>query len=150
LLPGDLPDQGGDAKPKRRPAASKATEEQFDRFWAVYPRDKGKAEAKKRFLALTPEDAEKAIAAAAAYASECRSKGTEPQYIKWAEGWLSKRRFEDYKPIKGASPDADIEAEVQRRAAAEIGRLMIGSIGRTKALEELRKQVLRERGGANG
>jgi hypothetical protein len=47
-------------------------------------------------MALTPEDAEKAISGAEQFAAKCRREGAEPKYIKWPQGWLSERRFEDY------------------------------------------------------
>ena len=81
---------------KRAPAKPKATEVQFERFWATYPKREGKAEARKNLLALTRDDAELAIAGAEAYARKCRGEGKDPKYIKWPQGWLSERRFEDY------------------------------------------------------
>jgi uncharacterized protein YdaU (DUF1376 family) len=82
--------------PKRATRRATSTEEQFDRFWSVYPIRKGKAAARKLFRALSPADAEHAINAARQYAAECEAKGTEPKYRKYAEGWLNARRFEDY------------------------------------------------------
>jgi hypothetical protein len=83
---------------KRAPARRKPTIEQFERFWAVYPLRKGKPKAIERFMVLTPEQAERAILAAQAYASECVAKGIEDRYRKWPQGWLSERRFEDEIP----------------------------------------------------
>jgi hypothetical protein len=93
-------------KGKRAAPRPKATEEQFARFWAEYPLRKGKAPAHERFVKLTPEEGERAIAGAAAYAAECRRKGTEDRYIKWAQGWLTERRFEDYASQPQASGTA--------------------------------------------
>src|SRR5690606_8107286 len=52
-----------------------------------------------------------AIAGARAYARECASKGTEPQFRKWAEGWLSARRFEDYAAPEAMEPQEIIEGK---------------------------------------
>jgi hypothetical protein len=71
---------GPEAKPKRASPRCKAK----------------KAKAQERFMALSPEDAELAIAAAAQFAAECAAKGVEDRYTKMAEGWLNARRFEDY------------------------------------------------------
>jgi len=85
-------------QPKRAKPRPKPTTEQFERFWSAYPLRKGKEKALERFLALTPEDAEQAIYGAERYATECKQKGTENTYVKWAQGWLNERRFKDYAP----------------------------------------------------
>jgi hypothetical protein len=123
---GGAPDRGGDppesaptseegahCKPsdgtptKRKPAAPKATEEQFARFWAAYPIREGRAAALRNFLKLTRDEAELAIVGAAGYtakiAAERARRGDEPR-IKWAQGWLTERRFEDYAPANAAAP----------------------------------------------
>jgi hypothetical protein len=86
------------AQPKRAKRSIKPTSEQFARFWAAYPLRKGRPKALERFLALTPETAERAIAAAAIYAAECRAEGREDQHIKWPQGWLSEKRYDDELP----------------------------------------------------
>jgi hypothetical protein len=99
------PDAG--AQRKRAPAKPKATEEQFARFWTAYPIREGKAAARKNFLNLTRDEADLAIVGAAGYAAkmaaERAKRGEEPR-IKWAQGWLSARRFEDYAPTNAAAP----------------------------------------------
>jgi hypothetical protein len=110
LFPGGVPgkppppEQGGapDTGAQRRRPKPKAGEEQFCRFWDAHPRREGKAKARERFLALTREDAELAITAAAAFASRCAAEHAEPRYIKWPQGWLSERRFEDFAPHSAA------------------------------------------------
>jgi hypothetical protein len=54
------------------------------------------------------------------------------------------------KLIDAAGDDGGFDAEVQRLASTETGRAMIGDMGRDRALQEIRKEVLRRRGGANG
>jgi hypothetical protein len=93
-------------KGKRAPKP-KATEEQFTRFWAAYPIREGKAAARKNFLALSYDEAELAVVGAAGYAAKIAAerarRGEEPR-IKWAQGWLTERRFEDYTPAHTAAP----------------------------------------------
>jgi hypothetical protein len=112
------------AKPspsKRAPAKPKATEEQFGRFWAAYPRKEGKAAAKRNFLALTREDAEHATSGAAAEAR--KQRGKDPRYIKWPQRWLSERQFEDYVDQPQANGPAAPELSPywwQRKRAPEV------------------------------
>lgn len=87
-----------DEKRSRALSRPKPTEDQFVRFWEAYPKREGKAKAREIFFKLTRVDAEKAVLAAAKFANEVRNKGTESKFVKWAEGWLSARRFEDYEP----------------------------------------------------
>lgn len=87
--------QGENHNPERAAPRPKATAEQFDRFWKAYPLRKGKPKARDRFKALSPDAAERAIAAAAAYAAECAAEGREDRHIKWPQGWLAERRYED-------------------------------------------------------
>lgn len=111
LLPpaGDVREEQAapDEKSKRAAPRPKPTASQFDRFWAVYPKRVGKAKAQDRFRALSPEQAELAIEAAAVYAAEVTAKRTEDRYVKWAEGWLNSRRFEDLAPAAGAAGGVD-------------------------------------------
>lgn len=81
---------------KRAPRKPKPTAKQFEMFWAAYPNRSGKPAALKKFMALSPEDAEQAIFAAEKYAEQCRAAGTEAKFIKWPQGWLTERRFEDF------------------------------------------------------
>lgn len=90
----DLPT--AEPKPKRGKPRAKPTVDQFERFWDAYPLRKGKPKAQERFMALTPDHAEQAIAGAIAFARECAEKHTEAGFIKWPQGWLSERRFVDF------------------------------------------------------
>ena len=87
--------QGESVKPKRAAPRPKPTSEQFERFWNAYPLRKGKPKALEKFMALTPDQAERAILAAQAYATECVSETREARFIKWPQGWLGERRFDD-------------------------------------------------------
>lgn len=91
--------QSDRAAPRPKPSA-----EQWQRFWAAYPLRKGKAAAERRFMALSPEAAEAAIVGAEHYAAEVAAKAIDPRYVKWAQGWLNERRFEDYAGADGDAP----------------------------------------------
>ncbi len=88
-------DGHGGVTSKRAAPRSKPTMEQFDRFWAIFPKRAGKAKALERFMALTPAEAERAISGASWYATDVAVRGTEDRYVKMAQGWLNERRFED-------------------------------------------------------
>jgi hypothetical protein len=90
--------------PKRAKPRAKPTAAQFDRFWNAYPKREGKQKAYERFMALTPEDAEKAVYGAEQFAAQCRQKGTDPKYIKWPEGWINAKRFLDYSEATQQQP----------------------------------------------
>lgn len=69
----------------------------FEKFWKAYPLKKGKVEAIKAFRkAVTLGHVGDIIEGAAAYADECRRKGTEKKYIKHAQGWLNGQRWNEY------------------------------------------------------
>lgn len=84
-------DEAVRAKPRPRPS-----EAQWNRFWEAYPRRKGREKARDRFFALTPADADAAIAGASAFAKQVRDEGTELRYVKYPEGWISARRWLDF------------------------------------------------------
>lgn len=81
--------------------------EPFGRFWAAYParRPNPKAAAAREFARLCRwrrEEADALIAAARAFAEECRRLQVRPEYVPHARTWLSQRRFEDYPPFAAA------------------------------------------------
>jgi hypothetical protein len=166
LFSGAAPDQGDDPphvaptstrgtgckpssaepKPKRAAPRLKATDEQFARFWAAYPIREGKAAALRNFLKLTHDEAELAVVGAAGYAAKIAKererlarRGEEPR-IKWAQGWLTERRFEDYatvdKAAAGGASD-DPEAEVERMLAGPDGQRLV----RDKGPDEARRII---------
>ncbi len=94
---------------KRAKPIPKASADQWRRFWQAYPLRKGKAAAERRFMALSPEAAEDAIMGAERYAAEVTAKAIEPRFVKWAQGWLAERRFEDYAGGTAAPEGCDPE-----------------------------------------
>jgi hypothetical protein len=96
------------ARPKRakpRPKTPQPTAEQFERFWDAYPRRKDKAKALKFFTRLSPDDAERAVTAAAQLAQEFARSGKDLTYCKYPATWLNDRSFEDYGSAQEAQPD---------------------------------------------
>lgn len=86
--------------------------EAFARFWAAYPprQPNPRAAAAREFARLCRFDraeAERLVAAAAAYAAECRRLAIRPEYIPHARTWLAQARHLDYPPyapVPAAAP----------------------------------------------
>jgi hypothetical protein len=111
--------------------------------WRAHPRQRGLSEA--QIDAMAREFRRHWLSATGQKASKLRWDLT---WETWVDNSIDKYGLRPAgKPSSTA--ESDIDAEVQRRLDADIGRLMVGTIGRAKAMEELRKQVQRERGGAN-
>lgn len=86
----------------------------FQRFWKVYPalRDKARAYgAWVRFVRRTGVDVERVIAGAEAYRDDAQR---DPSKTKYAEGWLSGRRWED--DLRLIRPTAHLVAATDRDA----------------------------------
>ncbi len=141
---------GVPAKPKRTPNP-KATEEQFAHFWAAYPIREGKAAALKNFRKLTHAEADLAIFGAAQYAAKIAAererlarRGEQPK-IKYAQGWLTERRFEDYAEnyaSAAAVVSDDPEVELKRFIASADGQAVIREHGPEKGMRIIRDIVL--------
>lgn len=65
----------------------------FEEFWANYPKKDGKQDAIAVWNGMTPADREAATRAAPRYAAAMAGKDRD--YIKFPQGWLNARRFED-------------------------------------------------------
>lgn len=73
---------------------SAATDEEFDQFWAKYPRREGKGYARTAWAkALKKTDAATLIKEAGAYAA--RSIGSDPKFIPLPATWLNGERWAD-------------------------------------------------------
>ena len=73
------------------------TEDSFSEFWSVYPRNYGKAQARKKFqIALKKATAQQIIGGARGYAKHCRDTGTEERFIKHAATWLNQECWTDH------------------------------------------------------
>lgn len=99
----DLFTQTDDPKSKRRRKASKApkaTEADFDAFWAAYPRRVGKGAAKKKFLeTITADMVDRVIQAAEAYREQIKDNPDMAReggkFIPHPSTWLNQGRFDD-------------------------------------------------------
>jgi hypothetical protein len=81
-------------KSSSSPAARATEDEEFTRFWAVYPRKVGKGEARKAWARLRRQgvDPEELIAGAVRYRDDPRRK---PDYTKHPGPWLNAERWTD-------------------------------------------------------
>jgi DNA-binding transcriptional MocR family regulator len=73
--------------------------QEFDAFWAAYPRHEGKAPAQKVWGRLKPKERKAAL-------EDCRSRlwPNEKQYVPHARTYLSQRRWEDERPEAAQTP----------------------------------------------
>ena len=67
----------------------------FDRFWAAYPRHDTKAEARKVFDKLNPDEDLLATMLTAIEQQKKGSQWSDPRYIPQPRTWLNQRRWED-------------------------------------------------------
>lgn len=90
---------------KKAAAPTGAESDLFKRFWAAFPNSNGKAKALENFIKAVRSgaDPEAIIAGAERYAAEKR--GSDPRYIKHAQGWLTDRRWEDEPAQRGPPQD---------------------------------------------
>jgi hypothetical protein len=99
-------------RPEPDPSATYVADlsgDDFDHFWAIYPKRVGKGHAKKAW----PKAVEKAgattiIAAAKDYASWCESENKDPQYIKNPSTWLNGECWDDERPAR-REPESNID-----------------------------------------
>ena len=77
--------------------ARKNYSEEFEKFWNVYPKKKGKVKAyeawNKRIASWI--DSDYITQKASDYAREIRLKKVEDQFIKWPQWWLNEWRYDD-------------------------------------------------------
>ena len=85
FLPPDQPGQPPDPEPQTPKYSN-----EFETFWKAYPRSIDKGMAYKKYQARRKDgySAEELLAAAQAYASECKRKKTEKEYIKHPKTFL--------------------------------------------------------------
>jgi hypothetical protein len=124
------------SSPKKEKALTRA---RFDRFWAVYPRKVGKAEAEKVWTKLSPDDAltDTIIAAVVVQARGW----DDPKFIPHARRWLYASRWEDAAPrpvlVKGQTepqPEyrgADFECSHEPRCTSSRMHDLALKMGRT-------------------
>lgn len=81
-----------DTKPHENPGKKEEryAEPGFNEFWKIYPRKNDKGQAYRKYKARIKDgySPDELIAAATAYAAECKRQRTEQQYIKHAKTFL--------------------------------------------------------------
>lgn len=90
--------------PPKSPKENAALKTAFDLFWAEYPKKVGKAEAWQAWCKLNPapELVEQIMGGVERY--KLAMAGKEAKYIKFPQGWINGRRWEDQ--IEPATPAA--------------------------------------------
>lgn len=82
----------GDEKQEQKPEKKEEryAEPGFNEFWKIYPRKNDKGQAYRKYKARIKDgySPDELIAAATAYAAECKRQRTEQQYIKHAKTFL--------------------------------------------------------------
>lgn len=81
----------------------------FTAFWSAYPRKVGKGQARKAWRAAVAGrrvNPKELIAASERFGSDCRSRGTEAQFIPHPATWLNGERYAD-EASQDADPDED-------------------------------------------
>lgn len=113
----------------------------FDEFWEVFPRKIARAPALKAWKAAVRDgvDPQTMIAGAKAYAA--RMRGTEPVFIKYPQGWISGKRWEDepekpkvvtmmggeWKPFKPEPEGPKISEEERQANLAKLATIKFGA-----------------------
>jgi len=101
----------GPETPLETPVFDRPPGDRFEEFWAVYPVKAGKRDAEKAWKKLTDDERESAIQKASLYAKAMVGHDA----VKWAQGWLNGRRWEDDPAawrLNGAKPGAQPTLEL--------------------------------------
>lgn len=67
----------------------------FDAFWSIYPNKQGKAEARKRWAKMSPEQRREASETVIIWRSFWTAAQTEQRFIPHGSTWLNQCRWED-------------------------------------------------------
>ena len=115
--------------------------EDFDRFWAAYPRQQGLGAARRAWiwaLSAAGNDAGTIIDAAMQYATYCRREGIDPQFIPMPAKWLADERWRDVLP-KPPRINGDAELAAKARIINNgNGRMLCASLTRQQVREMAR------------
>lgn len=106
----------------RKGTPKKSLDVLFDRFWTVYPRKIAKADAKKAFAKISPDEAllQKMINALERDKRSSQWTKDSGQFIPYASTWLNGRRWEDEGepvPERRGSFDTDEFYEIALRSS---------------------------------
>lgn len=98
----------------------------FLEFWATFPSfGRGKADAARAYEQTNIRERAAVLAGARRYALEVA--GRDPSKVKYAQGWLSGRRWEDYATPIAVRP-SDIAAESGRGERTQEEQKMIDEL----------------------
>jgi hypothetical protein len=136
--PQPIPDSKPDNKPDSKNARERADDlfsaengtdrqaerpdQEFDRFWAVYPKKAGKPAAKKAWAkAIKREKPEVIIAAAKRYSAWLSSAqpGEFRPHVKYAQGWLNDGRWDEFAGSEAPDHRWDDLRPAQQRSLAD-------------------------------
>ncbi len=121
--------------PLERGKRARLADDDFERFWEIWPRKIAKEATRKKWAAAVKCAAPGIIIQAAkAFAENCRAKGTAPEYIPHGSTWLHQKRWTDETattsdlPLLTAEPTTPpIEDESTWRQRAELFHGRLGS-----------------------
>jgi hypothetical protein len=69
--------------------------DEFESWWALYPRKEGKLPAKKLWARMLPSERFAALKALPRHLENWRIKGTETYFVPMPKTWLSQQRWDD-------------------------------------------------------
>lgn len=102
----------------RNPNQDPNQSERFDRFWSAYPRKVAKPDARRKFMALNPDDELLGIMLAAIEAQKRSEQWTKDngQFVPYPSTWIHQRRWEDeVKPVAVISPKRVVAQDYDQR-----------------------------------
>lgn len=110
----------------RKGTPKKSLDVLFDRFWAVYPRKVAKADAKKAFMKISPDEALllKMIKALERDKHSKQWRKDDGQFIPYASTWLRGLRWEDEGETVPESTDSFDADEFFEAALKRTQRMM--------------------------
>jgi hypothetical protein len=91
-----------------------AVSDHFEHFWAVYPKQEGKEDARRAFIDAVGSgvSAQTIITKAGGYARKVAAERTSYQYIALPVTWLRKKRWTDnYEAVVSSNPYAEEDAQ---------------------------------------
>lgn len=107
----------------------------FDDFWKAYPLHKGKIDAEKAWNRLSAGDKQKALAGIPRYREFIQQTGTN---IKYPQGWLNGRRWEDeMEPKAPVQGDSGTKTELSQTSKPKFNASMLGQMNARGKADEL-------------
>jgi hypothetical protein len=119
------------------------SKQQFEAFWSAFRHKHGRDGAAMRWYQLGDLSEEQAREIIDAAAAEARRQLQPGEVRKMAQGWLQERRWEDYQPVKAATPRPRDPAVAIRAELAALERLYNGAPNETlkTKIDQLRSRL---------